>query len=95
VVTEHRHRCVRARSGPPRPDAARRRQHLTALSQLLLRKGKQLAREPPVPTDLAFQVIMRGRAAIYYQNDEIVYDGRIVNAESENNKVLLAVNLPH
>lgn len=40
VVTEHRHRRVRARGGPPRPDAARRRQHLTALPQLLLRKGK-------------------------------------------------------
>ena len=95
MVTEHRHRRVRARSGLPRPDAARRRQHLTALPQLLLRKGKQLAREPPVPTDLAFQEIMRGPAAIC-QNDEIVYDDRIVNAESEKTtRFYWAVNLPH
>ena len=84
VVTEHRHRRVRARRAAHRPDAARRRQHLTALSQLVLLKINvtDLARKPTVPADIEI-VVKHGRPAVICPNLGIVYGDHIVNSTSE------------
>ena len=84
VVTEHRHRRVRARRAAHRPDAARRRQHLTALSQLVLLKINvtDLARKPTVPADTE-TVVKHGGPAVFCPNLEIVYGDHIVNSISE------------